>query len=85
MVLDNYLTLLQSESYRPSILKRNRTHKTKSTAGVIANSLAKKQNDPLYKRMKFYRSLYMKTKEQIQRKYKSKSMNLARQRASNYK
>jgi hypothetical protein len=74
-----------NESYSSTISKRNRAQKTRSSAGVIAVSLARKQNDPLYRKMKLYKKLYMTNKKALQKKYKSKSNILARQRASEFK
>lgn len=82
--LQEYLNSLD-ESYSSTISKRGRSQKIKSTSGAIAVSLAKKKNDPLYKKMIYYKHLYMKTKEQLNRKYRSKSLVLARQKAANYK
>lgn len=84
MDLNEYLNYLQ-ESYTATTLRRGRIQKTKSTAGVIGVSLARKRNDPLYRKMIYYKALYKKNKEQLQRKYKSKSMALARQKASKFK
>ena len=80
-----YLFSILDESYTSTNTKRGRAQKTKSTAGAIGVSLARKQDDPLYKRMIYYKHLYMDTKEKLQRKYKSRAMMLARQKASKYK
>jgi len=80
-----YLLNFLRESYSSTNIKRNRAQKTRSTAGAIGTSLARKQNDPLYRRAMMYKALYKKNKEQLQRKYKSKAMALARQKASKYK
>jgi len=79
-----YFTFLE-EGYSSSITKRTRADKVRSTAGTIAVSQAKKKSDPLYKKMMYQKQMYLKTKEQLQRKYKSKALSLARQRASIYK
>jgi hypothetical protein len=65
-------------------IKRNRMQKTKAAVGAIGVSLAKKKHDPLYKKMIFYKDKYKQTKDQLQKKYKSKSMVLARQKASKF-
>jgi hypothetical protein len=83
-LLEEYLNFL-NESYSTTNTKRSRAQKTKSTAGAIGMSLAKKQNDPLYKRAMMYKKLYMKNKQQLQKKYKSRALMLARQKASKYK
>jgi len=83
-ILDSYLNIL-NESYTSTLTKRGRSQKIKTTAGSIGVSLAKKKNDPLYKRMIFHKHMYIKFKEQLQRKYKSKALTLARQKAMSFK
>jgi len=82
-IVSKYLQSL-NEDYSSSMTKRTRAQKIRSSAGSIGTALAKKQNDPLYKRMIYYKHMYMQAKEQLQKKYKSKSMSLARKKASNY-
>ena len=67
-ILDEYLKELLNEDYSSS----------------IGTALARKKNDPLYKKMIFYKHMYLKTKEQLQKKYRSQSMTLARKKASKY-
>lgn len=83
-MIDDYLKSL-NEAYTSSTTRRTNAQKTKSTGGSIALSLARKANDPMYDRMQLYRHMYLKLKEQIVKKYKSKSMSLARQKATKYK
>jgi hypothetical protein len=83
MSLDDYLNML-IESYSSSLTKRGRIQKTSTTAGTIGVSLARQKNDPLYKKMIYYKHMYMKTKEQLQKKYHSKALSLARKKASEY-
>lgn len=73
------------ESYSSSTFKRGRTEKTKASAGSLAMYLARKNNDPLYKKMQFHRKMFKDAKEQIIRKYKSKAEMLARQKAAKFK
>ena len=82
--MDDYLEFL-IESYSSTTTKRGRTQKIKSTTGLIGVSLARKKNDPMYIRMMYHKHMYMKLKEQLQKKYKSKASVLARQRANEYK
>lgn len=84
MKLEEYLDDLQ-ESYSSSSVRRTSINKTSSTTGAIELALARKANDPLYRKMQMYRELYMAEKSQIKKKYKSKATALARQRASKYK
>jgi hypothetical protein len=82
--MDDYLEFL-IESYTATTTKRGRSQKIKSTTGLIGVSLARKKNDPMYIRMMYHKHMYMKLKEQLQKKYKSKATVLARQRANEYK
>jgi len=84
-ILESYLKYIQNEGYKTSMTKRGRTQKTKSTAGTIATSLARKKNDPQYRKMIMYKQMYIKQKKQLQARYKSKAMALARQRAMKHK
>jgi len=72
-------------SYRTSTIKRGRTQKLGSSKATIAVSLARKKNDPLYKKMIRYKGLYKDAKKQLERKYAPKSRSLALQKAMNYK
>jgi len=80
-LIDDYLESL-SESYKSSTIKRSRPQKLKSTAGSMAITLARRANDPLYKRMIKFKKMYKDIKEQIERKYKSKANTMARILAS---
>lgn len=84
LIIEKYLDFL-NESYSTTVTKRGRQQKIKTTAGSIGVSLARKKNDPLYKKMIYQKHMYMKTKEQLQKKYKSKANVLARQRATTFK
>ena len=63
-ILNEYLDYL-NESYSSTTTRRGRAQKTKSTAGSIGVSLARKKNDALYKRMIYQKHMYMKTKEYL--------------------
>jgi hypothetical protein len=84
-LLESYLDFIQDESYSSTTFRRNRTQKTRAAAGSIAASLAKKRNDPQYRRMMYFKQQYIKQKKQLQKRYKSKAMALARQKASKFK
>jgi len=83
--LESYLQYIQAEGYKQSMVKRGRAQKTRSTAGTVAASLARKKNDPQYKKMIYYKQQYLKQKKAVQQKYKSKAMQIARQKAQKYK
>ncbi len=84
MDLDSYLIYLD-EAYGTSTIKRKKVSKMHASAASIAFALAKKNNDPLYRKMKFHKDMYKKTKKQIQQKYKTKANVMARERAASYK
>jgi len=84
MDLNDYLEFLE-EAYGTSTVKRKKISKMHASAGSIAFALARKNNDPLYRKMKFHKDMYKKTKKQIQQKYKTKANVMARERAANYK
>ena len=54
MKVDDYLEKIIDESYTTSLTKRSRVQKTKTAAGSIGVSLARKKDDPLYKKMIYY-------------------------------
>jgi len=81
---ENYLDLIQNEAYSSSTYKRSSQEKIKASSGSIAISLARKANDPMYNRMIMYKTMYKKLKEQLIKKYKSKSLSQARKKASSY-
>ena len=83
--IDSYLKDVFNEAYTSTVSKRGRNQKIKTTAGAIGVSLARQKDDPLYKKMMYYKHMYMKTKEQLQRKYKSRALVLARKKATTYK
>jgi hypothetical protein len=85
MDIKKYLGKICNEAYTSTITKRGRSQKIKTTAGAIGVSLARQKDDPLYKKMIYYKHLYLKTKEQLQRKYKSRALVLARKKATTYK
>jgi hypothetical protein len=80
---DDYLNEVLNE-YSSSMTKRTNIQKLRSSAGSIGTSLAKKQNDPLYKKMIYYKHLYLETKAKLQKKYKSKSMAMARKKSTSH-
>ena len=85
IIIDEFLEDIQNESYGNSTIKRTRKQKTSSTKATIAISLARQKNDPLYKKMVYYKQMYKKAKEMIESKYRSKSNQMAIKKASQYK
>lgn len=80
-LLERYLKHL-SEGYQQSTVRRSKQDKIRSSTGAIAVSMGKRSNDPIFKKMIFHKTMYLKLKEQLERKYKSKSLQRARMLAS---
>lgn len=56
----------------------HRTTKIKRATGQLASIEARKRNDPIYKRMTYYRDLYFKYRNMIHKKYGPRVQNKAR-------
>jgi hypothetical protein len=69
MSLQDYLDYINEVSKRTSTTRITRATKIKKATGQLASSTARKQNDPLYKRMIYFRDQYFKYRDQIHRKY----------------
>lgn len=67
--------------YQNKVRRVSRKSQLNHAAGVNAIQLAKKKNDPLYKKMSRYRKKYLEAKERLSQKY-SRS-GLARARRNN--
>jgi len=67
--LDPLTELLLDESKRTSTTRITRATKIKKSVGQLSSASARKANDPLYKRMIYYRELYFKYRNQLHRKY----------------
>jgi hypothetical protein len=67
--LDPLTELLLDESKRTSTTRITRATKIKKSVGQLSSASARKANDPLYKRMIYYRELYFKYRDQLHRKY----------------
>jgi hypothetical protein len=57
------------ESLFASMQMRSREAKINAAVGAIAVALAKQKNDPLYHKLKKFRALWKKTKDEIIKKY----------------
>ncbi len=76
-VLDSYLDYL-NEGKRTSVTRVTRNTKIKRATGQLSTAAARKKNDPLYKRMIYYRDLYYKYREKIHKKYAPRVRSRAR-------
>jgi hypothetical protein len=69
MILQDYLDYLEETPKRTTTTRVTRATKIKKSTGQLASSTARKGNDPLYKRMVYFRDQYFKYRDQIHRKY----------------
>ena len=58
------------ETKTPTTSTTTRTSKIKKATGQMSTSQARSRNDPLYKRMIYYRELYYKYRDLVHRKYR---------------
>ena len=77
IMLEDYLDYLY-EAKRTSVVKVTRKAKIKRATGQLAHGAAKKQNDPMYKRMVFYRDKYRELRAKITKKYSARVRAKAR-------
>jgi len=65
-----------------SIIKRTREQKIAAAAAALAIQLAKKNKDPMYYKLKRYRSLLLEAREKIMQKWYNKAKIIVRQKLS---
>jgi hypothetical protein len=78
MIIDEYLELLQEKPKRTTRTSISRDTKIKRAAGVLGTSMARHKNDPIYKRMVYFRDQYYKYREMIRKKYNPRVRSQAR-------
>ena len=78
MLLEGYLDYLQEKPKRTSRTTITRQTKIQRATGQLATSLAKQKNDPLYKRMVYFRTKYFKYRAMIRKKYSPRVRSKAR-------
>jgi len=78
MILDEYLDYLEERPKRATRSTISRNTKIKRAAGVLGTSMARQKNDPLYKRMVYFRTQYFKYREMIRKKYNPRVRSKAR-------
>jgi hypothetical protein len=76
--LDEYLSILHEKPKRLSRTKVTRATKIKRATGQLASIEARKRNDPVYKRMVYYRELYFKYRNMLHKKYGPRVRSKAR-------
>ena len=78
MILDEYLSYLEERPKKTSRATISRQTKIKRATGQLASIEARKRNDPVYKKMVFYRELFYKYREMLHRKYSPRVRSKAR-------
>ena len=78
MDLNEYLDYLEEKPKRTSRSTISRDTKIKRATGQIGTAMARKKNDPLYKRMIYFREQYFKYREMIRKKYSPRVRSQAR-------
>jgi hypothetical protein len=77
-ILDEYLNVLTEKPKRTTRSTVSRDTKIKRATGQMGTSMARKKNDPLYKRMVYFRDQYFKYREMIRKKYSPRVRSRAR-------
>jgi hypothetical protein len=78
MILDEYLQYIQEKPKRTTRSTISRQTKIKRATGQLGTAMARKKNDPLYKRMVYFRDQYYKYREMIRKKYSPRVRSKAR-------
>ena len=76
--LDKFYHELLDEAKRTSVSKISRQAKIKRATGQLAHGVAKKRNDPMYKKMIYHRDKYRELRAKITKKYSSRDRSKTR-------
>lgn len=79
MLIEEYLNYLEEKPKRTSRTSVSRQTKIKRATGQLASIEARRRNDPVYKKMVYYRELYFKYREMLHKKYSPRVRSKARQ------
>ena len=63
-----------------TVIKRTKDQKISAAAGAVAVQIAKQHDDPMYYKLKKYKTLMLQARAAIMDKYKEKAMVVVRQR-----
>jgi len=77
-LLDEYLNILNEKPKRTTRSTISRNTKIKRATGQMGTAMARKKNDPIYKRMIYFRDNYFKYREMIRKKYSPRVRSRAR-------
>jgi len=78
MILEEYLQFLQEKPKRTTRSTISRQTKIKRATGQLSTSVARQKNDPMYKRMIYFRDNYFKYRNMIHKKYSPRVRSKAR-------
>jgi len=80
MVIDKYLEEIQNinEIKKRSVTAISRQTKIKRATGVMATTVARKKNDPIYVKMMFHKKKWQEYKIQLMKKYSARVRSAAR-------
>lgn len=76
--IDEALQHLQEKPKRTSRTTITRQAKINRATGLLSSIEARKKNDPIYKRMIYFREQYFKYREMVHRKYSPRVRSKAR-------
>lgn len=76
--LDSLTDHILNEAKRTSRTTVTRATKIKRATGQLASIEARRRNDPIYKRMIYYKDLYFKYRAMIHKKYSPRVKTRAR-------
>jgi len=77
-MIDPITEQIINDAKKTSMTKTTRQTKIARATGQLASVQARKMNDPLYKKMIYYRDLYKKYKERVHKKYAPRVRSRAR-------
>jgi hypothetical protein len=78
MIIEEYLSFLQEKPKRTTRTTISRNTKIKRATGQLGTAMARQKNDPIYKRMVYFRTQYFKYREMIRKKYSPRVRSKAR-------
>ena len=77
-MIDPITEQIINEAKATSVSRVTRQAKISRATGQLASVQARRMNDPLYKKMIYYRDLYRKYKERVHKKYAPRVRSKAR-------
>jgi hypothetical protein len=69
--LNDYLNFLNEDKKSSSTMRVSRQSKLNREIGKLSVRKAKQKDDPLYRKMMYYKELYLGLKAQLMKKYSS--------------